>query len=341
MNIDWLKPLDQAVSKATGIPAQQLRAAWMNADVFTRRSVLLDDLCDRVGMHLALSRRMIERLEGLRFDPSAALDGASWHLPYPVMRLGTEQGSGVPPCAVWFAPKRDFDRGYSGVGMHVDMPNVPDDEPLLLVVIASTDGADAAIPGAFSAFHTLPEVVDGLNGVWKLGTDIAMSHPDHDETAVMQRVMRLVVSLGVYLSLDDAEPEPAPRRARWAPKVVRTSKAGSHLRLAMLDCPAPTGSRSAHMVREHLRNLRAERYYQGKWQSWPRGSRYALVRAHLRGTDEGEWPRADPAELERFDPDSKVCVMNCGPHKDDPRSAAERKFLCDDCEPAKPASVVK
>ena len=44
-----------------------------------------------------------------------------------------------------------------------------------------------------------------------------------------------------------------------------------------------------------------------------------------------DWPRADPAELAKFDPASKVCNMNCGPHKNDPRSHAERLFLCDDC----------
>lgn len=44
-----------------------------------------------------------------------------------------------------------------------------------------------------------------------------------------------------------------------------------------------------------------------------------------------EWPRADPAELAKFDPSTKVCTMNCGPHRDDPRSEAERRLLCDDC----------
>lgn len=44
-----------------------------------------------------------------------------------------------------------------------------------------------------------------------------------------------------------------------------------------------------------------------------------------------DWTRADPAELAAFDPATKVCNMNCGPHKDDPRSAEERLFLCDDC----------
>ncbi|MOA55693.1 hypothetical protein D3C78_1795280 [compost metagenome] len=44
-----------------------------------------------------------------------------------------------------------------------------------------------------------------------------------------------------------------------------------------------------------------------------------------------EWPRADLAELARFDPEKKTCTMNCGPHKDDPRSRAERLLLCDDC----------
>lgn len=46
------------------------------------------------------------------------------------------------------------------------------------------------------------------------------------------------------------------------------------------------------------------------------------------------FPRADPVALAKFDPRTKVCTMNCGPHKDDPRDAKERKFLCTDCLPA-------
>jgi hypothetical protein len=45
--------------------------------------------------------------------------------------------------------------------------------------------------------------------------------------------------------------------------------------------------------------------------------------------------RADPAELAKFDPDLKICTMNCGPHIGDPRSEIERRFLCTDCK-AKP-----
>lgn len=41
--------------------------------------------------------------------------------------------------------------------------------------------------------------------------------------------------------------------------------------------------------------------------------------------------RADPDALARFDPHSKVCTMNCGPHLLDPRTTAERRLLCNDC----------
>ncbi len=41
--------------------------------------------------------------------------------------------------------------------------------------------------------------------------------------------------------------------------------------------------------------------------------------------------RADPEALAKFDPSTKLCTMNCGPHRDDPRSNAEVKFLCNDC----------
>ena len=43
------------------------------------------------------------------------------------------------------------------------------------------------------------------------------------------------------------------------------------------------------------------------------------------------WQRAHPAQLAAFDPRTKRCSMNCGPHRDDPRSDLERLFLCDEC----------
>ncbi len=43
------------------------------------------------------------------------------------------------------------------------------------------------------------------------------------------------------------------------------------------------------------------------------------------------WPRSDPAELEKFDPRTKQCTMNCGQHSHDPRSKKEVKFQCDEC----------
>ncbi len=44
------------------------------------------------------------------------------------------------------------------------------------------------------------------------------------------------------------------------------------------------------------------------------------------------WPRADPIALTKFYPSTKRCTMNCGQHKDDPRTYKECKFLCEDCE---------
>lgn len=53
-----------------------------------------------------------------------------------------------------------------------------------------------------------------------------------------------------------------------------------------------------------------------------------------------DWPRADPAALAAFDPNSKRCTMNCGKSGLDPRSYAEIRLLCDDCDCApSPPSV--
>lgn len=53
--------------------------------------------------------------------------------------------------------------------------------------------------------------------------------------------------------------------------------------------------------------------------------------------------RADSEALATFDPDTKRCVMNCGPHAQDPRSNKERQFFCDECItiPAKPKQPTK
>lgn len=88
-----------------------------------------------------------------------------------------------------------------------------------------------------------------------------------------------------------------------------------------------------------------EAWIQGQTCLYDNGESWVYLhdwRRFLRQQGLEDWPRADPAELERFDPEIKVCVMNCGPAAGDPRSAAERKLLCDDCEPANPkgASVV-
>jgi len=44
------------------------------------------------------------------------------------------------------------------------------------------------------------------------------------------------------------------------------------------------------------------------------------------------WTRADPTALAAWNPATKRCTMNCGPHRNDPRSPHERMFLCNDCE---------
>jgi hypothetical protein len=48
------------------------------------------------------------------------------------------------------------------------------------------------------------------------------------------------------------------------------------------------------------------------------------------------YQRADREELARFDPATKTCTMNCGPHSGDPRTANERKLLCIDCLTCEP-----
>jgi hypothetical protein len=53
------------------------------------------------------------------------------------------------------------------------------------------------------------------------------------------------------------------------------------------------------------------------------------------------WPRSDPEALAKFDPDSKICTMNCGSSTHDPRSKKECKFQCTDCITVQPNNKVR
>ena len=56
-----------------------------------------------------------------------------------------------------------------------------------------------------------------------------------------------------------------------------------------------------------------------------------MTKAQRVASEPLDFPRADPVALKRFDPRTKVCDMNCGPHRLDPRTLAERKLLCVEC----------
>ena len=64
-----------------------------------------------------------------------------------------------------------------------------------------------------------------------------------------------------------------------------------------------------------------------------------IKRLKLRSLDTSKelfFERTIPEHLVGFDPASKVCTMNCCAIAADPRSAAERKYQCEDCVPALP-----
>lgn len=55
--------------------------------------------------------------------------------------------------------------------------------------------------------------------------------------------------------------------------------------------------KSLHAVRPHYRQLTDDKYYQGDFKDYPRGSRYTLVSGHLRGTERNFGIKNDTEEL--------------------------------------------
>jgi hypothetical protein len=280
--INWQRPLVERLAKFFRAPVAEIEAIMrVRSDPFTRRAAMLDALCDQQGVHLAMNTPMVERLEALQLAErlSQDVDEQPWHLPYTYLRIGTDDKSPVPPCNVMYAPARVHRAHCAEWGLRLDDATVKPDDMLLLVTIAGREDDGVGTPGCLTALLTPQEVRDTLAGKLKHSDPHPKSQMSDIETALMTRTIELVVSLGIYLSLDGVEPDVAPASVRWAPRVVRERK---RLPLRLLACE-PRDIRGEHLVREHVRQLRAERYYQGVWEAWPRGSRYSLVRAHLRG----------------------------------------------------------
>lgn len=102
----------------------------------------------------------------------------------------------------------------------------------------------------------------------------------HSDLYIQMILMRLIVGLSVYIS---AAGESV--LSDGIPKVtgIPTPGLDKHSKPTMRRIPAPSQTRNASTMdtpttrRWHFRNLRADRYYQGDYASWPKGSRWTIV----------------------------------------------------------------
>lgn len=114
-----------------------------------------------------------------------------------------------------------------------------------------------------------------------------------------------------------------------ADRAIRAVEAGAEV----WALPAGGFFSGGHTYTHGLMTKRGKCYVVSKMVMRAVESAQALKSHKENASDQERWPRANPKLLESFDPATKVCTMNCGPHVDDPRSCAERKLLCTDCEP--------
>lgn len=118
----------------------------------------------------------------------------------------------------------------------------------------------------------------------RIGQDMWMV--EEDDITQQFVLAKLIVSMGIYESAAHSLKKGLPRNVIIPPV---TDKTTPYTPLTITDkFKRDSTLKTAHVCRAHFNNLVHPRYYQGKYKDMEPGSRWASVKAHLRGiqTDE-------------------------------------------------------
>lgn len=286
-SVKWLRPYMTAISKHYGLkdPGFIAKAREVRKMEDDWLPLTAEELADETGDYIALSARMIQWLMSIKVD--GATDNG-WHLPYRAFRVGVEDGSDMPPFIASWMPASEY-QALGPPDNAAAIKTYPATEWILSIGIrdhAPSDGGPLVLCGAFPRQCIQGVMVRGIEEISPLGLsrtpadDLSCDYLDWANES-LRDVVRVVIALGVYLSLGVNDPDiPSAESKKIAPP-PRDRPAGYRLR-TLTDPPGASGC-SPHLVRPHVRRLKHERYYRGVWADYPRGSRYSLVSAHVRG----------------------------------------------------------
>ena len=284
--VNWLRPLAFAVAKSMGVTdkamVKSLRDSWKNQGKYQFDEPLaMEDRAYKTGHHIALGSELIDWLMQMKVDN--AIQSGGWHLPYKAARIGVEQDSAAEPMLVAWLQVHEVKKALSPLGF-ADADQYSDDDWLLYVGIHGVE-PDGETPTMVRALLDTQQIAEFFNGYSPKDSGGPNASVGQQEGERLRRAVQLTVALGIYLSIDGIEPErvPKPREKKVAPPP--RDRSNNYQLTVLTKRPLSGGDRAAHVVRPHVRRLQDDRYYQGKWRNWPKGTRYVLVSSHIRGAD--------------------------------------------------------
>ena len=224
------------------------------------------------------------------------VEGEAWRWPYEFSTISvptSQRFAGYPvegALVAWIDSGRQPERFADFMSAHgsqarFEMPNVGG-QWLIVAIHNPLDQQPGTDPSILRGAFRPDQITDFINREVIRETEYGARTMEGEESAVLNAVVRWVLSLGMYLSAYPQSLTPGlpawmknkhPEGRHGVPMVkVGYDSADRELALAM---------RSPHSVPPHWRQLRHERYYQGRWAEQPKGTRYVLVSGYEVGAD--------------------------------------------------------
>lgn len=285
--------------QAVGVVGQFLNSQGFVHSLDALVMAMEHQLVKRGGQFVIPDAQLSERLSNIKLS---SVTGEAWSWPYEfsTVSVPTRQRFNGHPCQgilVAWTHREDMEFRYfpellKAHGSHTQAIGAGSQGRLLEIVVPGDP--DPRVPGGFP---TVLRVSLTPADITKFINDDALERPSsagfimaemsQEEASLMKAVLRYVLSLGMYISAYPdaltpgvpnfmANKHPGTRKVQ-RPKFVGIGQDRDETLREALAAP--------RHVPSHWRQLRHEKYYQGRFEHLPRGTRYVLVSGYSTGRE--------------------------------------------------------
>lgn len=233
-------------------------------------SLIVDQMCHRWGDLKAISDEPVlihidqsfySYIKNLRLNSAS---GKLFHMPWQTIRFSLPSGGWD---FVW-TPKDPVTELWQVGWRYKDGTDI-DIEDINMFVLGGGDDKDEF--SSLNANYTETHLTELIQNMSVEDRNFALKQEEAD---LIHAESMWIVKFAFWLTTQNIEDVFSRHESK-----IKSLKGKTILEIAN----PPKIVKGEHYVQEFLRQLRDEKYYQGKWSHYPIGTRYTLVKGHLRG----------------------------------------------------------